>query len=351
MHAIVVGGSLAGLTTSLALARHGIEVTVLERTGTTPRSGGAVGVDAVHLRNVTGLGGREGRDGFAAESWQGLHSRLTVAVAQQPAITVHYEAPVAAVGEDDRGAWARTPAGVGRGDVLIGADGHRSVVRSAVAPDRPDAAFAGYVLWIGIVDEEALVPVESWPNAPDVLDGTGGMLIGYPLEGADGSRVAGARRLGWAWFDATRNALLRDTGAVRDNVVCHSLRPSSIPEPTLAELRTESSMWPQPWRAAIQESVDCHDVTGVPITEYIPQKLVTQRLALVGNAAHVPTPMTGKGLDASLDDAAALADALGHVGPDGVPGALAVYQSTRLQAAVEMVRSGHAFSRRFGRAG
>jgi len=47
------------------------------------------------------------------------------------------------------------------------------------------------------------------------------------------------------------------------------------------------------------------DVT--PIAEYVPDRLVNGRLALVGDAAHVPTPMTGCGFSASLDDAEAIA--------------------------------------------
>lgn len=349
LHAIIVGGSLAGLTSALALAGRGLDVTVLERTGRTPRSGGAVGVDPAHLLSTTGVGSRDGRDGFTAESWQGLHARLTAAAEQHPGIAIRHESPVEVVGEDDRSAWACADGRVLRGDVLIGADGHRSLVRGAIAPDNPDAEFAGYVLWIGIAREQDIPPVRRWPTAPDILDGDGAMLIGYPLEGADGSRAEGERRLGWAWFDASRNALLRETGAVRDGVVRHSLRPSSIPEATLVELAMETSRWPQPWRAAIEETVQRRLVTGVPIAEYVPRRLVSPRMALVGNAAHVPTPMTGKGFDASLEDAAALARVLQKARAAEVPAALAQYEKNRINEVAGMVRSGHAFSRRFGR--
>jgi 2-polyprenyl-6-methoxyphenol hydroxylase-like FAD-dependent oxidoreductase len=81
-----------------------------------------------------------------------LHARLTAAASS----TEHHDSPR---GEDHRGAWAHTPDGVMRGDVLIGADGHRSIVRAAVAPEHPDATFAGYVLWISIADERTLPPV------------------------------------------------------------------------------------------------------------------------------------------------------------------------------------------------
>ncbi|MEU5416855.1 FAD-dependent oxidoreductase [Streptomyces clavifer] len=53
--AVVVGGSLAGLMTGLALSRSGIEVTLLERVGSFPRSGASLGgVDERLLTQLTG---------------------------------------------------------------------------------------------------------------------------------------------------------------------------------------------------------------------------------------------------------------------------------------------------------
>jgi 2-polyprenyl-6-methoxyphenol hydroxylase-like FAD-dependent oxidoreductase len=51
------------------------------------------------------------------------------------------------------------------------------------------------------------------------------------------------------------------------------------------------------------------------IAEYVPDKLVKGRVALVGDAAHVPTPMTGSGFSASLHDAETLAAAIAAHAP------------------------------------
>jgi 2-polyprenyl-6-methoxyphenol hydroxylase-like FAD-dependent oxidoreductase len=346
-HAIIVGGSLAGLASAIALADRGIEVTVLERAGAAPRSGGAIGVAPGHLREVTGLPTRPGASAIEAESWQSLRARLLAAANTRASVTVRHDAAVSEVGQDDAGVWALLPDETVRGDVLIGADGHRSLVRAAVAPDHADAAFAGYALWLGIARESDLPPVRHWPQWPDILDGANATMIGYPLEGEDGSRAPGERRLGWAWFDATRNPLLRSTGAVRDDVVRHSLRASSIAPATLTDLRRDAHVWPEPWRSAVNDAIDRHEVTGVPIAEYVPRTLVSGRIVLVGNAAHLPTPMTGTGFDASLDDAATLADTLTS-GRD-VASALAEYESRRLPAAAAIVTAGTSFSRAFGR--
>ncbi|WP_280890901.1 FAD-dependent monooxygenase [Streptomyces sp. LBL] len=60
----------------------------------------------------------------------------------------------------------------------------------------------------------------------------------------------------------------------------------------------------------------------------MPDRLVRGRLVLVGDAAHVPSPMTGRGFGTSLDDAAALGRRLRDVDGNSVPGALVPHQAT-----------------------
>ncbi|WP_197946027.1 FAD-dependent oxidoreductase [Phytohabitans suffuscus] len=76
-------------------------------------------------------------------------------------------------------------------------------------------------------------------------------------------------------------------------------------------------------------------------------QLVTERICLVGDAAHLPSPMTGRGFTASVQDSLALADALdGHPHRD-VSAALRGYESTRLHPVRQLVHSGRSFSRSF----
>ncbi|MFF5358357.1 FAD-dependent oxidoreductase [Streptomyces scabiei] len=140
---------------------------------------------------------------------------------------------------------------------------------------------------------------------------------------------------------------MRETGAVVGNVVRRSLTSADIPETTFRALADRAEdLWPSPWREAVLDCIERRAVIGTPIAEYVPDQLVNGRLALVGDAAHVPTPMTGSGFSASLHDAEAVAAAVaaGVRGP-AMAQALRGYEDERLGSVRSMVRSDRQFSR------
>lgn len=352
--AVVVGASLAGLMTGLALSDAGVEVTMLERAGTFPRTGAAIGMDGDRAQRLSRLvassraWAEPSVPTFGPSTWSWLHATLRAAAEGDPRIELHHDARVQSVGQDAESAWAVTDDGrTFRGDVVIGADGHRSVVRRSVAPEKPDATFAGYLIWLGLADEAA-IPSRHWPRDVAFLSGPDDYLFGYPVPGPVGSLAPGSRQLGWAWYDARRNDLLRATGCVVGDVVHHTLSSAYIPADTFGELADGARRWPTPWRDAIADCVRRRALVGTPIAEYVPDRLVNGRLALVGDAAHVPTPMTGMGFGASLDDAEAIAESLG-AGASSVAEALLTYERKRLGSARRMVQSGQQFSHGFAR--
>lgn len=351
--AVVVGASLSGLMSALTLARIGIKVTVLERSDDTGRTGAALHAPDGLLERITGLASTQVPQPLAPgiQTWYAVHGALRAAVDASPLITLHQHTTARRVEQTQRSASVITSDGERyNADVVVGADGHRSVVRREVAPDRPDATFAGYTLWIGIA-EEGEIGARRWPRDVAFLDSGNSTLLGYPLPGASGSTFPGERRLGWAWYDASRNELLRRCGSVDGSVVRHSLMSHSIPTATYRELAAEAGAgFPSPWREAILDSIKRRAVISTPIAEYVPDRLVNGRVALVGDAAHVPTPMTGSGFSESLHDAEALAEALAaHPLGTATEAALLDYEHARLRSARSLVQSGQGFSRAFAR--
>lgn len=354
--AVVVGASLAGLMTGLALSRVGIGVTVLERATGFPRTGAAIRLDESRRRRLAQLGRSipaaipSCAPDLVPSTWTAVHDALCAAVAADPHIEVRHDTAVQHVDQDAESAWAVAADGsTFRGDVVVGADGYRSLVRRHVAPEKPDATFAGYLIWLGLADEAAIPSPRRWPLDVAFLSSADEYLFGYPVPGHDGSLLPGSRQLGWAWYDAGRNDLLRETGCVVGSHVHHSLTAAHIPAATFRALADEArDRWPAPWRDAILDCIRRRAIVGTPITEYVPDRLVDGRLALVGDAAHVPTPMTGMGFGASLDDAEAIAAAIA-AGRNGssVVEALRAYERKRLGTVRRMVQSGQEFSRGF----
>lgn len=349
--AIVVGASLAGLMSALTLSRIGLRVTMLERSTRKVRTGAALPVSGGLLERLTGRRFPDGQDVLPSggQAWADVHAGLSAAAQADPGISLRSPVRVTDVGQDNRSAWVVTDDGeFVRADLVVGADGHASVVRRHAVPEAPDATFSGYVIWLGLVDERE-IRSRPWPSDLAILYERDYCLNAYYLPGADGSVAQGERRIGWGWYDSGRNDLLRARGAVIDDVVQRTLRADDVPAATFDELAEEArEIWPSPWREAIVECISRRAVIGTPIGEYLPRRLASGRVCLVGDAAHLPSPMTGSGFAASAEDALAVAEALGSNGNRcDIPSALRRYEAARLGAARQLVRSGQAFNNSF----
>ncbi|MCW2385870.1 2-polyprenyl-6-methoxyphenol hydroxylase-like FAD-dependent oxidoreductase [Sphingobium sp. B2D3D] len=346
---LIVGGSLAGLMTGLALSRHGFSITLLERSTDTDRTGAALQVGYGLLEQLTGRPHATGALATGVQAWQSVYRGLRAA-ADGAGIVVLQNACVEATGEAEDRDWARTADGRRfDGKVLVGADGYQSVVRRQVSPERPDAVFAEYLAWVGFSEESAL-SVRYPPNL-EFLESGPYVLLGFPLTAADGSPERGRRRVGWGWYDAGHNAILRSTGAVEGPLVRHSLRPNDMPDALFDELAALARRhWPSPWRDAILECIARKAVLGTPVVEYCPDRLVAGRMCLVGDAAHVCTPMTGNGFATAAQDALTLARCLDPAALRTDPkAALVRYEASRLPEVRRLARSGQQISQNFVR--
>lgn len=347
---LVIGGGLTGLATALALHCRGIGVLVLERTVSRRRRGAALSVDLGLLERVTGLTTGDlpvVHDRFYdLAAWSDVYEWLELRV-QRAKIPVEHGQEVVSVSVE-AATVTLSGGGTRRGALVVGADGVRSALRRAVEPDRPVAESAGYLVWRGLVLEADLPPGTPLPPARDtftVLYASGFALGAYAVPGPDGSTRRGERRLAFAWCDARPHEAL--SGLVgRDEGRFDTVQPEALSDKLLRDLAvTAREVWPSPWNGVIAHAVENHEVFATPIAEYLPRWLVSGTVALVGDAAHATTPMTGAGLHTGLLDALALGEAVGRYGPS--PRALAAYETERLTPDRQLVTTGRRMSRTF----
>jgi 2-polyprenyl-6-methoxyphenol hydroxylase-like FAD-dependent oxidoreductase len=349
----VVGGGLSGLCAGLALAGLGWPVTIIERAKGEPAGGAGLGLDRRLLARVTGLDAARipvvsGNRPSAA--WGLVRQFLLDAVLAAAGVEFIESVTVTGVRDHDPGGPVRldSTAGTFTADVVVGADGVYSLTRRFVAPGQPAASYAGYLLWRGLVPES---------DVPGGLDGhgrdleihvaPGAQLVVYCVPGRDGRTDVGWRRVSYAWYDASRTELLRETGSIRDGAVVATLPVDEFPAGLTAQLAALARRWwPAPWGECVAWGVTHGEVFGTPVAEYLPVRLVRGRVVLVGDAAHVASPMTGTGFETALQDVGALAAALSSPAAD-VPTALDRYERERLPHARRVVSSGMAWGRSY----
>jgi 2-polyprenyl-6-methoxyphenol hydroxylase-like FAD-dependent oxidoreductase len=349
---VVVGGSLVGLSMAIALARQGATVTVLERT---PRAGyeggGGLGVDLALLAQATGLVDSPpvclGRD-RATTAWPLLAGWLEQHALAVPAIDIQRSADVVEVGD---GSALLADGRDFPADLVIGADGARSTVRRWVSPERPDAVYAGILLWRAMLSEAELPPSVPWlrPDEPSREYYSGPYrLVTYLVPGPDGSSQPGQRRLNLVWYDPARSELLEEHGLLDGATVHGSLAASDVPEPVRHELEQAASQhWPPPWRQALEIALRRSLIFATPVVQYRPDRLYRGHVALAGDAAHAASPMVGGGFRHGLYDVAALSAAF-EMGP-GTETArlLESYQHQRLASAQAHVEHSQVASERY----
>ncbi|WP_199490973.1 FAD binding domain-containing protein [Marinobacter vulgaris] len=333
--AIIVGGSLAGLFNAIMLRSIGWQVDIFERTphALESRGGGIVlqpevelAFELAGLKDYPDLGVVSHErlflndDGSIAQrmhgqqtltSWPMLYNTMRNAI---PDDNYHLNSRLVSVSEeDDSKVTAVFEDGrVVTGDLLIGADGVNSTVRSLMLPGiTPD--YAGYVAWRGLVKEGELDPevAELLSQRFVFHQYPGSHILQYLIPAPDGSTRAGDRYFNWVWY---RNVSADDLPKLLTDRTGRS-RPTSVP-PGLAKqesvdemhVAAKSQLAPQMARLVL--------ATKEPFIQAIldlsVNRMVFGRVILTGDAAFVPRPHTAASTSKAAANAIDLAVALRH---------------------------------------
>ncbi|WP_405636743.1 FAD-dependent monooxygenase [Streptomyces sp. NBC_00056] len=343
--AVVVGGGIGGLTAAVALDLRGWHVTVLERAAGLKSVGSGISLapNAQRALDVIGLGEEirslaawEGEGGLrtpggrwlsrsdakaAAERFGGslvlLHRATLIdkLASRLPDGVVHTASAAAladpgVAGDPARPARVTTPDGAFEAELVVGADGIRSAVRTALFPTHPGAVYAGFTTW------RLLVPPLGRPFAQHETWGRGRIWGTHPF--ADGTVYAYGAAVAPAGEhapDGEKAALLRRFGDWHD------------PIPAIID-------------AAAPEEILRHDVHH--IAEPLPA-FHRGRVALLGDAAHAMPPTLGQGGNQAIEDAVVLAHHADPAQPDAL--GLAAYTAARRPRTTAVARKAVAVGR------
>jgi 2-polyprenyl-6-methoxyphenol hydroxylase-like FAD-dependent oxidoreductase len=330
--AIVIGGSMSGLLTGLLLRRNGWSVDIYERVET-ELSGRGAGIVAQPelIQRLRGLGlptddlgvhivSRKilDKQGQLAEqidcpqvatAWERVYRLLRDAF---PAERYHRGRGLATFVQAANGVTAHFSDGeTVEADLLVGADGIRSTVRSQCAPD-VGPRYAGYSAWRALLYERDFPPEVHRELFAFMSFGLppGEQFLGYPVAGPDNDLRPGHRRYNVIWYRPADEAtklkwLLTDARGVTHAI---SIPPPLIRREAIAEMREAAERLLAPQFRQIVRLFK--EPILQPIYDLESPQMAFGRVAVLGDAAFVARPHVGAGVSKASDDAGALADAL-----------------------------------------
>ncbi|TGB14482.1 FAD-dependent monooxygenase [Streptomyces sp. MZ04] len=297
MHALVIGGGVAGPATAVALRSIGVEVTICEAR---PREDKDVGLwvmvapnglaalDALGLKQTAlreSLTGAVGPTGFAPIRRAGLYRLLREAAVARGTRIEHDRKLVDADTSAD-GVVARFADGSSlTGDLLIGCDGIHSRTRSIIDPAAP---VARYIPLLNLGGFASGVDVPGEPAQLQFIRSPKG-FFGYTTSGK--GEVWWFANLPWGAEPSRAELAAMDRDILTERLLdTFADSPAFVADVIRA---TYSSLYAQP----------THDLPGVPTWR-------RDRLVILGDAAHATTPTSGQGSSMALEDAVVLAKCL-----------------------------------------
>ena len=352
---LVVGAGLGGLAAAGCLLEAGFEVEVYEQAPELGEVGAGIQVsaNAMHVLNYLGVGEEvsarsvrpEGyvfrlhdtgeiidRFALSAEHERlhrapynqihraDLHALVAEAVRKRRGDAIRLDRCATGFDEDEAGVTLHFSNGASaRGDLLVGADGVKSVVRDRIA-GRVPAAYTGDSAWRITVPRDRL-PADFMEEVMSVWMGPGKHAVTYWIRNGE---------------------LLNFVGAVETLVASEESWTLKFP---WEELDADFRGWHRDIRTVIELANRDECYRWALYRRPTIEAWSTARATLLGDAAHATLPYLAQGAAMAIEDGAVLARALRQRG-DIAP-ALALYQRNRASRTARVVDASDANRRLF----
>ncbi len=330
LRVIIVGGSLSGLLTALALRAVNCDVEVFERSPHEMKHRGA----GLALRPETwqflakhGITTKEaisvrskirqylGRDSKVTRqqirsqlmtSWDSLYRQLRKAFPDEYYYTGN---KLVSFEQDENQVIVRFDDGrLLTCDLLVCADGANSTCRQRLLSDVVPQ-YAGYVAWRGVMEESEVSPevASVFADKLVVFQAPETHIVCYLIPGKSGELSEGKRRLNWVWYwnvpdgEQLRQVLTDRTGLCRD----YSVPQGKIRQDLVEHQRAiAQKILPDVFLHLFEQT---KDPFIQPIYDLSVPQMAFGRVCLIGDAAFVPRPHTGASTSKAATNAIELA--------------------------------------------
>ena len=327
---VIAGGGIAGMTAAAALAQQGFKVTLLEAAPELGEIGAGVTLSPNAMKGLDFIGACDAVAAVGVEPtrqriqhWEDGRTLVTMDRSDQrakygaPYVTVHradlHKVLTRAAEEagvelrcnstvvDSDGATAILANGTRvEGDLLIGADGVKSVIRQRFEPEEP--YFTGHVAWRCLVP--VTVELRELSDFPGIIIGPSAIITRYNIRNSEiMNLVFFARQEGWTDDGWTTPVDPDEIRAVYAGWCGDAQK--------LIETACKQPMYK--WAINARRPLDGW--------------IIEDEVTLIGDAAHGMTPFLGQGAACGIEDAVVLARAL--VAKDSIGAGLANYEKAR----------------------
>jgi salicylate hydroxylase len=348
---LIAGAGIGGLTAAACLIKAGHQIAVFEQAPELAEVGAGIqmSANAMHVLDHLGLGPAIAQIGVRPQAYvfrlfdtgeviqrfalseeherlhgapyvqmhrADLHDLLAAKVRDLNPDAIRLNHKVVGFTEDDRGVELQLANGTtARGDLLIGADGLKSVVRQQIAGNVP-ATYTGDAAWRITLPAER-VPRGLVDEVMSVWMGPGGHFIAYYIRSG--------------------GALLNFVGVIETDDVSEESWTARFP---WTKFKSDFASW----HSDVQTLIDAADrdqcyrwslFSRPPLMNWS-----TQRVTLLGDSAHPTLPYLAQGAAMAIEDGVVVTRALAM--SSSVPEALQLYQRNRIGRTSRIVEQSRA---------